>query len=393
MVQCLIKPRTAEGIVRPKRRQYVTIAAGIVASDGLILAADSHESVDDYLKVFRPKLVDIPLMSSELKCVIAGAGDGPFIDMLVERISDALELSNPYTPEAKQQIQGAITHTCDEIWPHYTTQPDKPQASLLIGVRGNDGLALYEAGVPMIKTVDRYSYIGSGRVLALYKSKQLMPEFLPLDSAVSLTAHILDLVKKNAERCGGDTNIITLTSDGIVEHKTQEEIETAEKGYENVAWALDTFVLPLLPLVTTPKGKGVLAMIAALGAPVVKRQEDYRKSLVTLVANMKAGIVLTPQEQAKNAALIVLFVATILRDSLMAPLSGAGIISDTEREKLHKVADMFARMAQASMTAYQIGVPDAGEKGLRVLIDIVIRLVADENIPAIDNVIKSLPAI
>lgn len=391
MIQCRIKPRTAESIVRPKRRQYVTIAAGIVASDGLILAADSHESVDDYLKVFRPKLVDIPLVSSELKCVIAGSGDGPFIDMLVERISDALESSNPYTAEAKQLIQDSITHTCDEVWPHYATQLDKPQASLLIGVRGNDGLALYEAGVPMIKTVDRYSYIGSGRVLALYKSKQLMPEFLPLDLAVPLTAHILDLVKKNVERCGGATNMIALTSDGTVAHKTQDEIVTAEKGYENVAWALDTFVLPLLPLATTPTGKGVLAMIAALGGPAVKRQQDFRKSLVTLVSNMKAGITQAPPEQAKNAALMLLLVGCMLRDPLMTPLSGGGLISDAEREKFQKMANIIVKAAGASLTAYQVGRPDLGEKGLRAIVDIANNLVPDSSVPQIDNLLKNLP--
>jgi hypothetical protein len=384
----LSKPKS----VRPRERRYVTIAAGIVGSDGLILAADSLETVDDYLKVFRPKLVALPLVSEELKCVIAGSGTGPFIDMLVERISEKLDHANPYIASAKQSIQEAITQICNEVWPHYVTENDKPQASLLIGIRGNDGFSLLEAAVPMINTVERFSYIGFGRVLALYKSKQLMPEKLPIDVAVPLVAHILDVVKQNVEKCGGETNIVTMTADGSVEHKTQEFIVDAEKGYSNVAWAIDTFVLPALPLALTAEGKGLLSVIAALGEPKEELKSVFRNSLIDLVANTKAGIsTQTPQDHAKTAATLTFFATSMLRDSVINNLAEAGLLSEAQREKFHKTADLFARFSLASLTAYRVNRADMGDKGLGALIQIVEKAFPDANLPLIDQALKSLP--
>ena len=122
----------------------MTIGAGVVASDGIVLAADSQETLDDYLKLFKPKVVELSLASSGLKCVVVGSGDGPFIDMLTERIAYLLDAIDPYLENAKDTIHQAIIEICQRIFPLYATH-EKPQAHLLIGVRADDGMALLDA--------------------------------------------------------------------------------------------------------------------------------------------------------------------------------------------------------------------------------------------------------
>lgn len=377
-----VKPHPRFQSMRPGRRRGVTIGAGIVSSDGIILAADSQETVDDYLKVFRPKLTELTLISPELKCVIVGSGDGPFIDMLIERISESLEVINPYVSEAKQAIQTVVTQTCNEFWPLYSAQIEKPQAALLIGLRGNDGLCLVEASVPMIKTVDRYSFIGFGRVLALYKSKQLMPEILPVDVAAPLTAHILDAVKKNAERCGGETNMAVLTQDGHVEHKTQDYLGTAEKGYANIAWALDAFVLPLLPLAFTPEGKDTLSAIAAFGDPRAKVQNDFARHILKMANDRKAGLdpQESPHDQGHNASLMMFVAFSLLRNGVLKRLRDASIISEEEREKLHRLLYTAEQLSKGAMSVYRANNDDVARGALEIAMKILIASATNPNV-------------
>lgn len=307
----------------------------MLAKDGIVLAADSLETVDEYLKVFKPKLVELPLISSDLKCVVVGAGDGPFVDEIMEEISEALDLIEPSTSAAKQAIQRVVTKTCNRVWPLYTRQVDKPQATLLIGLRGNDGLCLLEAPVPMIKAVDRYTFIGAGRVLAIYKAKQLMPDGVPLHVGIPLLTHILDTVSKNADGCGGDTHLAVIHPDGTVEHKSQDYLKEATQGYRLVSWALDTFIYPFLPLVVSDDGKDYLGRIAGLGEPTPELKKKISHAL-SFLAERKKGILAgnplpaqeTTEKQRLTTQLLVVSVAIKMILNTLPILHRDGALSD-----------------------------------------------------------------
>ena len=284
IISPLVKPQ------RPKDRRVMTIAAGVMCPDGIVLAADSQETVGESLKVYKPKLIELPLISSDLKVVVVGSGIGPFIDVLMERISEQLDLVNPYLASARQAIQAAINQVCDNIWPHYSTQADKPHARLIIGVRAVDGLVMLDAFVPMVKTADRYAFIGWGGDLATYKAKQLALAGMPTVVVAPLTAYILEVVKENVEFCGGDTHLAVISSSGTVEHKSQEYILNAAKGYKNVSWGLETFLFPLLATGVMPDGKNLLAAIAELGKPDVDIEKKIAEAIVTLVDTRKKAL-------------------------------------------------------------------------------------------------------
>ncbi len=80
---------------RLRKRRHVTIAIGILCSDGIILCADSQESVDEYSKISRPKVFELNLLDDGVKAVLAGAGNSVFIDALRSKLESALDLA-PY---------------------------------------------------------------------------------------------------------------------------------------------------------------------------------------------------------------------------------------------------------------------------------------------------------
>jgi hypothetical protein len=334
----------------------MTIAAGVMCPDGIILAADSQETVGESLKVFKPKLVELPLLSAELKAVVVAAGDGTFIDVLVERISEQLDLVNPYVASAKQAIQDAIGRACDEIWPHYTTQADKPKARLIIGVRATDGLMMLDAFVPMVKTADPYAFIGWGGDLATYKAKQLALAGMPTTVAAPLTAYILDVVKKNVEFCGGDTYLAVITSDGTVEHKSQDFISHAAQGYENTAWALEALVFPIIATAIMPDGRDCLTAIAELEKPDAEIEKQVAEGIVKVLEARKQGVQIgipSPEQQVINANHLWSVGLNLIQKAEI-DLHGVGMVPDELHKQIQQrflVSGEAGKAASAALTA------------------------------------------
>jgi 20S proteasome alpha/beta subunit len=328
----------------------VTIVAGVMCPDGIVLAADSQETVGDSLKVFKPKLVELRLISPDLKAVIVASGNGTFVDVLVERISEQLDLANPYIAPAKQAIQQAVTQVCAEIWPHYTSQVDKPEARLIIGLRAIDGLTMLDAFVPMVKTADPYAFIGWGGSLATYKAKQMSLAGLPVEVTVNLIVHILDVVKDNVEFCGGPTRLAVITADGGVEHKDQQHLTDVAKAYKAVAWLLDR-IPSLLPVLMVPDGtKTLLTAAAEIKADdFIEMEKHITETITTLQTsrmNSATGLSDPAKELAEASASLAAGVQAL--QTTVLKLHKVGLIP---KESHMRISESYAEAAKAGLQA------------------------------------------
>jgi hypothetical protein len=78
-------------IPRFRGRKRMTICIGLIASDGIVIAADAQES-DTYFKISQQKIMTWHTSSSDghgpnpAAYVIAGAGDGGFVDSFVDEM-------------------------------------------------------------------------------------------------------------------------------------------------------------------------------------------------------------------------------------------------------------------------------------------------------------------
>ena len=118
----LVKPKPKSTPQRLPERKYMTIAAGFVCNDGIVLCADSQEVVGDYKWPVK-KLVIPNHMVDKTRLMIAGAGFGPAIDTATEKIVARVATHML----SYEQTLDQITHVLREI--HERDLPIHPLAS------------------------------------------------------------------------------------------------------------------------------------------------------------------------------------------------------------------------------------------------------------------------
>lgn len=283
------RPVCAPTLQRRERKRRMTICAGMLCTDGIVLCADTLESVGSVHRSVE-KLIELPIVSDALSAVVVCAtDDGIFADALIERISESLNRCAGTFASARDAIENATLKYCTQIWKALdTASQDKPMAHMLIGLKTVDDLRLLELSTPTVRTIEAWEFIGYGRELGIYKAGQYGLKDMPTDTAAPIIAYIVDIVKDNVQFCGRSTSLAVLHVDGIVEHKSQDYIAKTTQGYKSIGWLLDTWVFPFLPLVVKETGEDALSMIGALGEPKAVWAEKIPEILSILVARKKS---------------------------------------------------------------------------------------------------------
>jgi 20S proteasome alpha/beta subunit len=229
----------------------MTIIIGMVCEDGVVVCSDSQamssRGVDvkrlDYTKIYSFNL------NSDLKVLVTGAGETPFITRAVEllqsrwkekRVQTTRELAD-LAEETMNAIQKryvvdrmkelGITGSKGLETQHFT-KPFKlqevgpPNFALLLGVvtkHENAIYTVYPNGVA--EKAERYTSLGSGSAYAEYLLARLCCAGLKLDESVKLGIYIIEEVKKIDPNCGGATQVALATIVGI-NHRTDSEVKS-----------------------------------------------------------------------------------------------------------------------------------------------------------------------
>lgn len=284
----------------------MTICAGMLCTDGIVLCSDSLEAVGTVHRAVN-KLVELPIASDDLQVIaVMATDDGVFSDALLEKISDKLNFSTGTFASAKDAIEDATLEYCQSIWSVLDSSQMKPAAEMLIGLRTVDDLRLLHLATPTVRTIETPEFIGYGRELAIYKAGQYRLKDMPTETAAPIIAYIVDVVKNNSNFCGRPTDLAILRRDGSVEHKSQDYIATTTQGYKSIGWLIDTWVFPFLPLIVAETGNDALTMIGKLGEP----KSDWNEKIPEILKLLKekkdltlAGIIpAIPEKQKQKQA-------------------------------------------------------------------------------------------
>jgi hypothetical protein len=284
----------------------MTICAGMLCSDGIVLCADTMETVGAVHRSVE-KLVELPIVLNDMSAIVVCATeDAVFCDALIEKISDYLDRSDGTFASAKDAIEDATLDYCTKIWMALKDSHDKPKAEMLIGLKTVDDLRLLHLSTPTVRVIESCEFIGYGRELGIYKAGQYGLKDIPTETAAPIIAYIVDIVKNNTAFCGRSTNLAILHPDGKVEHKSHDYIAKTTQGYKSIGWLLDTWVFPFLPLAVSESGADILSLIGELGEPKTEWVEKIPGWLKLLAARKKsilAGeIPATPENQKRRVA-------------------------------------------------------------------------------------------
>lgn len=205
----------------------MTIAIGLHCNEGLVLAADSQETIS-YLKQDVGKLHTV--ITEHAIVSFAGAGDSSYLHTASAAAVKDLHKARDFQSVVCSLEEGLLAFFDKHIsrWAPFPSK-DRPDVELLMGItmRRNGGTALYHYDGTAFHNAHAYS-IGAGMLIA----DELLSDYSfgnhTLNELVKIAVYILSKTKRQVDGCGGFTNILCMKS-GDFTLCENEEVETVEK--------------------------------------------------------------------------------------------------------------------------------------------------------------------
>jgi hypothetical protein len=208
-------PRVPRVAWSPSQRRAVTVIAGFRSIDGIVICADTQETVNvtkrHVSKVKLEPLID-GLGKPDVSACFCGAGDGPFVDLLTRRAWKSAQNASSLD-EASEYIEKTIKKVYREYGKIY--QAGKcPMVELIYGVRVDDDSRLFSAEGPIVNPIDTYCSGGVGFYMVDFLASRMYGAHLTVHQCVILAAYILFQAREHVDGCGGESHIGVLRHEG-----------------------------------------------------------------------------------------------------------------------------------------------------------------------------------
>jgi len=154
------RPSPRPNLERLPRRKLMTIAAGFVCSDGLVLFADTEEQMG-LMKTKVEKIREYE--SGDIRMAVAGAGNGSLADSLVDRLFESVEGKTPHKATILGVLRQVILDFHREEVAFYPSSDDVKQVGLIIGlqIKAEKPLLLH-SDATALRLVTQFAVIGIG---------------------------------------------------------------------------------------------------------------------------------------------------------------------------------------------------------------------------------------
>ncbi len=179
---------------------------------------------------------------AELMAVFAGAGEGPFVDKLVERTWEDMQVASNFD-EACYEAEKSIKLTYKEYGQIFQTGYC-PSAELIYGVKMDGQSKLFLANGAVVNEKSGFANGGTGLYLSNFFCSRMYHPNLTISQTIVLAAYVLVQAVEYLDGCGGEQHIAVLrntgqsevvdpiTLDGIVSH-----LKSIDKEAANVLFA------------------------------------------------------------------------------------------------------------------------------------------------------------
>jgi hypothetical protein len=220
-----------------------------VCGGGIVLCADTQETIPGYTKTDANKLIGVDMPGMNL--LFAGAGNNAVqIDETVQAISRALSKASPRKDE---ELMITLRGCLGELFPRqYYPRPNSAvEVDLLMASRAAFGLRLFHIADCSIARVYEKACIGTGVILGAQLLQRHYDYAVQLTEAAIICAYVFHHVKRWVDGCGGNTDI-ALVPDSAAEIIFLPSAEVNK--FEKYSEAYDEAVRGLLLAVPrTPK--------------------------------------------------------------------------------------------------------------------------------------------
>jgi 20S proteasome alpha/beta subunit len=206
---------------RPLKHGYaraMTIALGILASDGIVIAADSEISAGEYMSVEGQKVTAMTHFTNEPdqphgNIVMAGSGDAGYLEAIYPEVTrlfkDALDLDAFY-----EELQKYILEFYDDHVIPFSGE--RPHFSLIVGTKRGDDMRLWTTlRNRVIPCRGHFTAIGSGEMYATGILQRICGSQCA-DVSKLLAAYVIYQVKDRIPGCGKDTHVVSIKLNKLI---------------------------------------------------------------------------------------------------------------------------------------------------------------------------------
>lgn len=212
----------------------MTIAAGFVCSDGVVLCSDTLLSAN-----FRQQGPKAWVVWKDSRVALAVAGAGNYVLLKLAREALLRRMTQLRRNTRKPLDPGRIQHEVIEpvIASIHDDHVDKATEwdrangyglSLLVAVQEGGIATLYETDRRACSKVLSFACVGSGAPIGNYVASTTFTSVLASSWGEMAAAYVIQQAKAYGDDCGGDTAIIVLPNDGKVEELSLDRIRKLE---------------------------------------------------------------------------------------------------------------------------------------------------------------------
>ena len=209
---------------RPRQRppgKPVTIAVGVLAQGGAVVAADREETYGDYAKLDQLKVRMAPYTSERdaVYPLIVGSGFGIYADAFVQylkRRSRQEALKGPVEPgETLQLALKEFFHDHVEPFAHYP-YAERPYFEVLVVHPGKEYARLFQTSYNVAYEQDRYAVIGAGVTAARSVLDPLVKQGgFSVEDAALIAMYAVLRAKDTIPGCGKQTDLFIVRGRGM----------------------------------------------------------------------------------------------------------------------------------------------------------------------------------
>lgn len=224
----------------------MTIALGVLASDGVIVAADTQETYTGVFKVSERKILaavyGAPLDGSPIlpkaSFAVSGAGSATHLDALNQELCNLFSKTEPASvSELEPQLSRVIVNFNARHIAPFAAAPeyDRPSCSLVMGAAIKGAFRLWTTEKSAMRQVN-YGAVGAGAAHASLLLGRLMGSRRPkLRTAMMFAAYVMFTVKQSVDGCGKDTQMIVIPKSGKAYVIEVSRMELFEREFQRYA--------------------------------------------------------------------------------------------------------------------------------------------------------------
>ena len=219
----------------------MTIAIGLLASDGLVVAADTQVTIGDRKTTMGKIGAAVQSKDSVLgSCIVAGAGSVTYMNTCsAAMVSTFLKDADHVGDDLRADLADDL-HTFHETHVIPFAQfpgDDRPYVEFLVAYERQDHRAIWQTDRTVVGTGEPYAAIGYGQQQALSILARLyrMP-MLDVWETIVLAFYVLARVKASDVYCGGRTDVFYIRQNrlGEVPRKLAARIDAAMDRYGKI---------------------------------------------------------------------------------------------------------------------------------------------------------------